>query len=95
MDEDPLPLQRPFRRLQQENGVTIVEHPADFISALSLGNEHIEFRAHLDHTPFAQVEAERVWAPVVFPASVKTLKVRFHGDFRPLCNSSCCVPDAV
>lgn len=76
MESVELPFQRPLRRLQQENGVAIVQQPADFVTALAFGEEHIELRSHLDYTLFAHVEQERVWAPVLFPETVKTLKVR-------------------
>ena len=58
-----LPFQRPLRRLQQENGVAIVNEPADFVTAVTFGEDHIELRTHLDYTLFAQVEGEleRVW----------------------------------
>lgn len=74
--DEPLSIQRPLRRLQQEDGVAIVVHPADFVTAIAFGYEHIELRGHLDYTLFAQVERERVWGPVLFPSTVKTLKVR-------------------
>lgn len=86
LEQPGIPFQRPLRRLQQENGVAIVYHPADFVTAIAFGEEHIELRAHLDYTLFAQVEQERVWAPVLFPASIKTLKVRV---LSPVCVLKC------